>query len=108
MQPVSLDPMELLASLTPDRLVGAYSGRQGCCCGCRGKHYTVGESKNADRQTARILGLMRTEVANGARLEYLAGSHLSVDTDNGRILVAYLATAAERLELLAERAEVSR
>jgi len=80
----------LLFDMTVEKLAGAYSGRQGCCCGCRGKHYTVGASPNDDRQTKRILLAMQTAVENGAKPDCVPGDHISVDAPNGRLLVAYL------------------
>jgi len=80
----------LLAELTPAQLAGAYSGRQGCCCGCRGKHYTTGASANDDRQTRRIWAAMQAAAAAGCKVDCLPGDHISVDAPNDRLLVAYL------------------
>jgi hypothetical protein len=81
--------LQLLTELEPTELFGAYSGKQGCACGCRGKHYKRGESKNDDRQTARIWAAMRVAAEGGAKVSYMAGDHIAVDAPNNRLLVAY-------------------
>ena len=62
-----------------------YSGRPGCCCGCRGKHIDVGSK----RSVARILANMeRALECPDAQLE-VNSEYVSVETET-RLYVAYL------------------
>lgn len=76
-----------------------YSGRPGCCCGCRGKHryasahrnaaskargYRVTDDEVSDRSVATIV---RKIEAMGDRAK-LHGDFVSVETET-RLLIAY-------------------
>lgn len=88
----------LLGSLTPAQLKRAYSGRQGCACGCRGKYYEQGTSPQHARQVTRILRLIQKALktqpiepdGDAQGLTYVPGSHFALDTAEGRSLVVYI------------------
>jgi hypothetical protein len=43
-----------IKSLNPTDFVKAYSGRHGCCCGCRGTYYEVG-TKSGDAMVRAVI-----------------------------------------------------
>jgi hypothetical protein len=80
-----------------------YSGRPGCCCGCRGKHtyasahrkwagddrgYKISDDEVSDVTVKRIVDKIERLVKEGAEM-LIAGNNVSVDTDT-RTYIAYL------------------
>ena len=45
-----------------DKVVKAYSGKPGCCCGCRGKYYRSGASASQDAQVTKIVSLLNANI----------------------------------------------
>lgn len=74
-----------LATLTEDKILSVYSGKPGCMCGCRGKHYynpthreeaskkrgyAVEDGEISPRMIKRVLGILQktsSQVEYGAR-----------------------------------------
>jgi hypothetical protein len=68
-----------------EQFSAVYSGRTGCCCGCRGTH------SGAKGSITRVVNKIHA-VANGdvpGTISGLAGVFVSADTDT-RVYVAYL------------------
>lgn len=45
-----------------DKVKRAYSGKPGCCCGCRGKYYNSGASSTDDAQVTKIVNLINENI----------------------------------------------
>lgn len=68
--------------LTHDEVEHVYSGRPGCCCGCKGTHYRRGE-KGAKGMFTRVINAI-----NAAPEVDDNGDHVFLDL-GGRWYVAY-------------------
>lgn len=84
-----------IQDLTPADVSRAYSGRQGCMCGCKGKYY-VSKAEAADEDAPSIVNpgmvtkVLRTIQANEEAANMEAdGSCVYLDL-GGRSYVAYL------------------
>lgn len=79
-----------------------YSGRPGCCCGCRGKHtyasthrkwasenrgYKVLDNEVNDHTVKAIVSKIESAAGNGFEV-HVSGGLVSVDTDT-RTYIAY-------------------
>lgn len=83
-------------------VVSVYSGKPGCCCGCRGKHtyasahrelggnrrgYAVDDDEVDDAVVSRHLNTINAAIDRGEAED--GGSHVSYETGN-RLYIAYL------------------
>lgn len=75
-----------------DKIQSVYSGRPGCCCGCRGKH------TDATPTTMRTINLITNKVKRaqeaGAELEWY-GHHVALMSDTRWWVVYFTETVAE-------------
>jgi hypothetical protein len=87
--------MKNIQDLTPSDITRAYSGRQGCMCGCKGKYYVAtprGDSAGAFSivNPGMVTKVLRTIQANEEAANMEAdGSCVYLDL-GGRSYVAYL------------------
>ena len=96
------EKIALIQALSVNDLESSYSGKPGCCCGCRGNHYciTVGFAKRSkdyqsysiinEKQVKRVLNIIKAHAAE-VKVDY---SHISfIDysrSETGRLYVIYL------------------
>lgn len=74
--------MKKLIQIDPSKVLSVYSGRQGCACGCRGKHtyasahrafsgknrgYAVADTEVNDRTVKLIINKVQAHIVNGVR-----------------------------------------
>lgn len=98
-----------LQDLTQADVLSVYSGRPGCCCGCRGKHsyasatrdeasaergYAVADDEVSDRSVATILRkvlsmpeLIEDERGPVAPHQQIVGDNISVLTETRQYIV---------------------
>ena len=95
-----------IPTLSRDRVLSVYTGRPGCCCGCKGIHrypsdpklralagtrrgYEVSEDEVNDRHCTKVLNTLKANADKcNIDLEYQSG-HIFLEL-KGRWFIAYL------------------
>ena len=88
-----------IQSMSTDDVLSVYSGRPGCCCGCKGKHrynskyqdvasvdrgYNVDDDEVNDTQVKKILNLIK----NNESIVEDNGDHIALQTET-RLYIVY-------------------
>ena len=91
-------------TLTTNEVRSVYSGRPGCCCGCRGKHtvnplfraeaeqhrgYAVDDNECNAAAVTRILNTIKKHAEQGTAAVETCREYVAAETDS-RIWIAYL------------------
>jgi len=88
----------LTASIDVTKVASVYSGRPGCCCGCRGKHtHATGHATQDyhvvnDRTVRTIVNKVNRAIAAGEKVED-CGDHAfweRKDGDSVRVYIVYM------------------
>ena len=74
-----------------DEFKQVYSGKNGCACGCNGKHYENGKDKNFKPMAKKILKVINDAKKNPESVSELDEStdYVAVVTHEDRLYVAY-------------------
>lgn len=89
-----------IKDLTCENILSVYSGKPGCCCGCKGTHYANPDHRAeaekergyayddkhvSQRMTEKVLGIIKAQATE----EDYNSSHIAVETDT-RLYIVYL------------------
>jgi len=78
-----IEAIEQLKNISLDQIASVYSGKPGCCCGCRGKHYSDPSTNAA--MFRKVFYLLK---ANEEKVS-VEGGYVAAQI-NGREYIAYL------------------
>ena len=74
-----------MVTIEKSSVQSTYSGKPGCCCGCRGKHRTIGINP---RSVTSTVARMNKLIAEGGYQVRIGPELVSVQTDT-RLYIAY-------------------
>ena len=95
--------MKTIELIDKSNVMSVYSGRPGCCCGCRGKHYyasalrgdatvkrgySIQDDEVNDGMVTRVVNLINKAIEDGSEVE-IKKDYYCLETES-RWYIAYL------------------